>query len=72
MGGYLVSIPSAFFSLYKMIGREGCYVLDCANNIGGSETIAETFFNELRYQKKYNQIWHIEKSQNVSAPLDIA
>ena len=42
-------------SFFNVIGREGCFILDFAYNIGGSEAIAETYFGIMKSQMKDNQ-----------------
>ena len=37
-----------------MIGRESCFILDFAFNMGGSEALAETYFGVMKHQFKDN------------------
>lgn len=41
-------------SFFNIIGKEGCFILDFAYNIGGSEAIAETYFGIMKSQMKDN------------------
>ena len=42
-------------SLYSVIGKEGCIVLDFIYNLGGSECLAEIYFGVLKSQLQDNQ-----------------
>ena len=42
-------------SLYQLIGKEACALLDFAYNMGGSEAISETYFSVMEAQKQSNQ-----------------
>ena len=40
----------------EKIGRDSCYILDFAYNLGGSEAIAETYFGIMQHQFKDNSL----------------